>query len=158
MAGKIGDVAEKFGLTTRTLRFYEECGLLVPGRSSGKTRHFSRDDERRLTAIVELVNAGCSISEISELAKIRSQSKSGNSASAKVKQVLKVLHSKVTDKMNELHEIEKDITRTIQNIDGCRDCRKKPVRDICLSCNVLKDQNKWSLLNLIVEQEDESNI
>ena len=48
---RIGDVVERTGLTHRTLRHYDELGLLSPsGRSSGDYRLYSEDDLRRLLA------------------------------------------------------------------------------------------------------------
>src|SRR5215211_5737894 len=44
----IGELAREFGLTTRAIRFYEDCGLLRPGRA-GKNRVYTARDRARLT-------------------------------------------------------------------------------------------------------------
>ena len=44
----IGELARDFGLTTRAIRFYEDCGLLRPARA-GKNRVYSVRDRARLT-------------------------------------------------------------------------------------------------------------
>jgi DNA-binding transcriptional MerR regulator len=52
---RIGEVAEQAGVSTRTLRYYQELGLLDPaGRSPGGTRRYSSADVARLRRILEL--------------------------------------------------------------------------------------------------------
>jgi len=54
---RIGEVAARAGVTTRTVRYYQEFGLLVPsGRSPGGTRRYSGGDVARLHRILELRN------------------------------------------------------------------------------------------------------
>ena len=49
---QIGQVAERTGLSLRTIRFYEENGLVVPtARSEGGFRLYSDDDVARLEVI-----------------------------------------------------------------------------------------------------------
>jgi DNA-binding transcriptional MerR regulator len=52
---RIGEVAERAGVTTRTLRYYQELGLLSPsGASPGGSRRYSEADVNRLLRILEL--------------------------------------------------------------------------------------------------------
>jgi len=52
---RIGEVAEQAGVSTRTLRYYQELGLLDPaGVSSGGSRRYSTRDVARLRRILEL--------------------------------------------------------------------------------------------------------
>jgi DNA-binding transcriptional MerR regulator len=49
---QIGEVAERTGLSLRTIRYYEEVGLVVPtGRSQGGFRLYSADDVERLQLV-----------------------------------------------------------------------------------------------------------
>jgi DNA-binding transcriptional MerR regulator len=51
----IGETAERAGVSPRTLRWYEEIGLLAPsGHSSGGARRYSQDDLTRIEHIREL--------------------------------------------------------------------------------------------------------
>ena len=63
---RIGELASEFGVTLRTLRFYEDKGLLVP-RRIGNTRLYSRRDRGRLTLIVLGRRLGFSLRDIGEL-------------------------------------------------------------------------------------------
>jgi DNA-binding transcriptional MerR regulator len=62
----IRDLVREFGLTARTLRFYEEKGLLSPGRS-GQERIYSRRDRARLQYVLMGRRVGFSLEEIQEM-------------------------------------------------------------------------------------------
>ena len=66
---KIQEVAADVGLTTRTIRYYEELGLLKPAaRSEGSYRLYDPDDLERLRFIKGLRDdAGFSLTEIGQL-------------------------------------------------------------------------------------------
>lgn len=62
---RIGEVASRSGLTHRTLRHYDEIGLLRPsGRTDVDYRLYSRDDVSRLLSIQQLKALGLSLAEI----------------------------------------------------------------------------------------------
>lgn len=62
----ITDLAQEFGVTTRTIRHYEEQGLLTPQRE-GMRRVFSARDRARLKLALRGKRLGLSLSGISEL-------------------------------------------------------------------------------------------
>jgi len=65
---RIQEVAEEVGLTTRSIRYYEEIGLLAPARSVGDYRLYDADDVERLRFIKALRDdAGFSLAEIGQL-------------------------------------------------------------------------------------------
>ncbi len=65
----IEQVATRTGMTKRTLRYYEEVGLLFPtGRTEGNYRRYSEEDVQRLGRIKELRDLlGFSLTDIREL-------------------------------------------------------------------------------------------
>jgi DNA-binding transcriptional MerR regulator len=62
----ISDLAREFEVTTRTIRFYEDQGLLSPARA-GATRVFSNRDRVRLKLALRGKRLGFSLAEIREL-------------------------------------------------------------------------------------------
>ena len=69
-AVRIGEVAELTGLTPRTIRYYEEIGLLGSGgeREQGKHRVYTEQDVDRIREIVRLKNLlGLSLEQLSQL-------------------------------------------------------------------------------------------
>ena len=65
----ISQLTKEFDISTRTLRFYEDEGLLQPERR-GRTRLYSPSDRRLIVKILMARRVGFSISEISELLKL----------------------------------------------------------------------------------------
>ena len=61
----ISELAAEFGLTPRTIRFYEDEGLISPGRS-GMNRVYSRRDRARLELICRGKRLGFSLAEVKE--------------------------------------------------------------------------------------------
>ena len=61
----ISELASEFGLTPRTIRFYEDEGLISPGRS-GMNRVYSRRDRARLELICRGKRLGFSLAEVKE--------------------------------------------------------------------------------------------
>lgn len=59
----IGDLAREFGVTLRTLRFYEDRGLITP-RRSGMTRLYSEKARSRLALILKGKHLGFTLTEI----------------------------------------------------------------------------------------------
>ncbi|WP_300268233.1 MerR family transcriptional regulator [Microbacterium sp.] len=64
---RIGEVAARAGVSRRSLRYYEEQGLLEATRSSSGQRHYGEDHVRRVRLIQTFFAAGLSSSTIREL-------------------------------------------------------------------------------------------
>jgi len=62
----IGDLAREFGVTLRTLRFYEDRGLLSPLRE-GMVRLYDGRDRTRLQIILKGKQLGFTLSEIRDM-------------------------------------------------------------------------------------------
>ncbi|NIW86644.1 MAG: MerR family transcriptional regulator, partial [Gammaproteobacteria bacterium] len=62
----IGDLAREFDVTPRTIRFYEDQGLLSPARS-GQNRVYTARDRTRLKLILRGKRLGFSLSEIRDI-------------------------------------------------------------------------------------------
>ena len=65
----IRELASEFGITTRTIRFYEEKGYLSPGRD-GTRRIYSANDRTSLRLILRGKRLGLSLDETADLIKM----------------------------------------------------------------------------------------
>jgi len=63
---RICDMAKQFGVSLRTLRFYEDKGLITPKRE-GNTRLYSRRERARLQLILLGRNVGFSLREVKQM-------------------------------------------------------------------------------------------
>ena len=61
---RVGEVAARLGLTLRTLKYYEELGLVTPGRSGSRYRLYSEADVARLERVRRMRALGLSLPTI----------------------------------------------------------------------------------------------
>lgn len=67
----IGELAERAGMSLRTIRHYDEVGLLVPsGRTTGGFRVYTEQDLERLLVIRRMKPLGFSLEEMAELLRV----------------------------------------------------------------------------------------
>ena len=65
----VRDAAERLGVTPRTLKYYEERGLVAPTRSEGRYRLYDEEDLKRFGRILRLRSLGFSLQGITEMLK-----------------------------------------------------------------------------------------
>ncbi|MFM0192984.1 MerR family transcriptional regulator [Paraburkholderia strydomiana] len=65
----VRDAAERLGVTPRTLKYYEERGLVSPARSEGRYRLYDDNDLQRFGRILRLRSLGFSLHGITEMLK-----------------------------------------------------------------------------------------
>lgn len=108
---QIGELARSLGITTRTIRYYEEIGLMgKTERPDGSTRTYSKDDILRLKFILKLKNLGISLKEIEELSDIFDiNQKNFNKITPKLIEILDNHIAKVDEKMASLSSLRSDI-------------------------------------------------
>ncbi|MBP1971534.1 DNA-binding transcriptional MerR regulator [Virgibacillus natechei] len=73
----ISELASHFAVSTRTIRYYEEIGLLNPVRSEGGQRIFTKKEKIRLKLVFRGKKYGFSLEEIREMIKLFDQDPSG---------------------------------------------------------------------------------
>lgn len=98
----ISELSKEFGITTRSIRFYEDEGLLEPTRR-GQNRIYSRRDRVRLMLILRGKRLGFSLAEIRELFELY-DSNPTNSA-AQLRQMLSIISEKKASLEQQLRDI-----------------------------------------------------
>ena len=63
----ISDLASEFNITSRSIRFYEEKGLIQPDRTTGNQRRYTKQDRIRLKLILRGKRFGYSLEEIAKM-------------------------------------------------------------------------------------------
>ncbi|MCO5089387.1 MerR family DNA-binding transcriptional regulator [Bosea sp. (in: a-proteobacteria)] len=116
----IGDLARDFGVTLRTLRFYESRGLITPTRS-GMTRIYSPRDRARLALILKGKQLGFTLVEIrAMLASEDSKGAAGGEAAAvgglqlsreQIVEQLELLRRQRTEIEDAIAELEASLSR-----------------------------------------------
>jgi len=119
---RIGELAARTGVSVRSLRYYEEQGLLVSTRSSGGQRHFTEDDIERVDFIQRLYVAGLSSRTILELMPCRYAPSDENSDAAleRMAQERDRLSAHITELLHTRDSLDGLITAARADRDGRR--------------------------------------
>ncbi len=130
---QIGEVAERTGVTQRTLRFYEEKGLLKPpSRLEGGFRLYSEDDVKRVEQIKRLQTLlGFTLADIKEMVEaeeVKMQIKAEyrkdaeiSERRAKLQRAIEVTERQVAvvdQKVGSLEEMKADLERKLATLRG----------------------------------------
>lgn len=105
----ITELTREFGISTRTLRFYEDEGLIAPVRR-GRTRLFRPSDRHLLKQILRGKRLGFSIAEIHEIIQMYREPPGETGQ-------LKLLMKRVEEKRADLRQKRRDIDETVTELD-----------------------------------------
>jgi DNA-binding transcriptional MerR regulator len=107
---RIGEMAAKVGMTERTIRYYEELGLLESvKRLDGGTRVYTDDDVRRLKFIRKLKVLGLSLQEMRELDGLYQQRRSNRIVLPRLIELLDAHLDTVDGRIAELQALRDEI-------------------------------------------------
>ena len=107
---RIGELAARVGLTERTIRYYEELGLLESvKRLEGGVRVYTDDDVRRLTYIRKLKTLGLSLQEMLELENLYRRQRSNRTVLPRLMELLDSHLGTLNERMSELQALRDEI-------------------------------------------------
>ena len=106
----ITELTREFGVSTRTLRFYEDEGLIHPERR-GRTRLFRAADRHLIKDILRGRRIGFTIAELREIIQVY-KDPPGESGQ------LRLLMKRVEEKREELHQKRRDIEETLDELNN----------------------------------------
>src|SRR5512146_1377554 len=105
-----GDLARATGNTVRTIRFYEEEGLLMPAVvSDGGHRRYTEDDLERLQLITDLRELGLSLCEIRSILQLRSGCHNAAEFAIRFQQVLAGHLEQAQRRLERLKRVKKEL-------------------------------------------------
>lgn len=130
-----GEMARLSNTTLRTVRFYEEAGILAPiARTEGGHRVFERPQLERLMLVADMREAGLSLEEIRELLETKHKARSGGAAAEAACQILSKHVAELNAKINVLSRLKEDLERTAAATGACNGCEQPDFPDHCDQC------------------------
>ncbi|ALV28020.1 MerR family transcriptional regulator [Pannonibacter sp. Q-1] len=115
----ISEMSENFGVTLRTLRFYEEKGLINPVRK-GARRFYSARDVGRMRVILQAKKIGLTLTEIRRVLKLvesstprRSQLEELRGICASQQDMLREQHALLQEQVAEVDHVMQSLDRLI---------------------------------------------
>ena len=111
----IGDAATHSGLPAKTIRYYEDIGLVAPGRSGNGYRDFSDTDLHKLAFVQRARSLGFSIEECRALLSLYDDR---DRASADVKALAKAHLKQIEEKIAGLQAMQKTLGNLVHKCHG----------------------------------------
>jgi len=105
----ISELSEAFGISARTIRFYETKQLLSPRRIGGN-RVYSYSDKIRLALILRAKRLGFSLTDIREYIELYD-------ADPNHKEQIQLLLAKVERRIDELKQQQEDLVTTLHELE-----------------------------------------
>jgi DNA-binding transcriptional MerR regulator len=143
-----GEVAELLGVTLRTLRYYEEQGLVTPSRTDKGTRYYSDFAVQRLEVCVRLAAVGVPIRTLKQLATTRPSSASGEESSHQLAEIFASIRADLRASLANLRYLLSDLEKTERLVRTCWDCPNRPNRLDCPDCPCEKQIDSAFILHL----------
>ncbi len=126
---RIGALADQAGVSAKTLRFYEQAGLLPePERTSAGYRDYSADAVHRVRFIRAAQTAGLHLAEIADVLAIRD---SGAPPCAHVRALVDAHLTEVRARLAELRRTERELLRLAERA-AAQDPADCAAADICV--------------------------
>jgi len=113
----IGELAKQFDITTRSIRFYEDEGLLSPKRQ-GQQRIYTNKDKVRLKLILRGKRLGFSLAETRRLFELYD---ADNSSAAQLQKVLELISEKKVSLKQQMEDINVLLTELSGLEQRCQD-------------------------------------
>jgi len=125
---QISDVAHQTGTTPKTLRFYEEVGILqIPERTSGGYRDYDESVITRIAFVKAGQSIGLSLAEVRNLLRIRDEGVSPCTAAI---DLLEAHLAEIGRRIRELRSLKKDIAE-LRATASKLDAANCPPESIC---------------------------
>jgi MerR family transcriptional regulator, copper efflux regulator len=111
----VGDAALKSGLPAKTIRYYEDIGLISPARADNGYRDYSGDDIHRLAFLRRARRLGFSIDDCRQLMALYGDQER---ASHDVREIASAHVAAITKKIRELEQMRATLQKLIHACHG----------------------------------------
>src|SRR5215207_4258510 len=111
---RIGELAEQAGVTPRTIRYYEDLGLLGPNEREGHGfRYYTETELTRLKKIDALKQLGLSLEEVGEILPLYCDDPTGVRGKRRVLEILQQSLIETDEKIESLQRFRADLQANI---------------------------------------------
>jgi DNA-binding transcriptional MerR regulator len=116
---RIGELAQASGMPPKTIRFYEEIGLLPPAqRAENRYRVYNQEDVQRLRFIRNARTLDFSIDDLKEVLDLRDR---GEAPCRYVSHLLKTKHIEIEVRIRQLQELQQELQQLLDQASSLPD-------------------------------------
>jgi DNA-binding transcriptional MerR regulator len=154
---RIGELARLTDSTTRTLRYYEELGLLEPIRNTSGQRLYSEDCLKRLDYIHQMKSGGFALNEIKNLFDSWQTNQTGAQAAGATIHLVQKKLDEINKAQKELATLSQELQTMISFLLNCQTCEHEPNVKDCGECSK-NDMPTPAMLKNILKTKEGSNV
>lgn len=133
-----GDMARLSNSTLRTVRFYQQEGLIEPERRSAcGHRLFTGRELMKLQLALDLREAGLSLQDIKDLFSLKADCACPEEASERMSHVLKEQIGTMQQKIAKLRKLREELTAMVSVLTECQSCEEGNFPMACEQCDVV---------------------
>lgn len=130
----IGSVANRLNVSQRTVRYYEELGLISSERTEGGYRVFSETQIEKLKTILALKDIGMSLDEIKKFLSLRQHGMSGSETAGDLLDYLKKKTAEIKQAIEKYSSLAKELEEVTALVENCKCCHHETSEGICEKC------------------------
>lgn len=146
---KIGGLARQCGLSERTLRYYEQLGIITPTRTAGGTRLYRESDVEVAIVAQRMRDLDIPVELIRSIATKRREFPTGDQSGAAMTKILEAQIDKLGERASKVLSLQDEMIRTVRLLQGCRGCENKPSPEDCPDCPMEKAEDRPAVVQLI---------
>lgn len=138
---RIGELARRAGTTMRTIRYYEERGLLSPSaRTKGGFRLYEERELKRLHVIRRLQQLDIPLAQVKALFDRRSQGRPAAEIAPDLSRALQDQLATLGGKIQRFRALQESVENSLALLRACAQCSQIPGPGSCGSCPAIAAQ------------------
>lgn len=148
----IGDISQSLGLSQRTIRYYEELGLIHPQRTEGGFRIYSKCDVDTIRMILSFKDLGMALEDIREIF-----APTGGLSVESISRLRSQLASKRREfdsKIKEYNYGIKQIDMVLKILSRCIKCGRPSEVGVCGECLKRRGKDSSPLIATLLSREE----
>lgn len=151
-----GDLARRIGTTLRTVRFYEEAGMLKPSAvGKGGRRLYTEQDLERLALITDLRELDLSLEEIKGLLEMKEGCSTAPELAERFGQALSAQLERTQKRLAALKRLGEEFSAALEILGSCRSCVSVLQSRGCNQCDVVAREETPRIIKIVVGTQDE---
>lgn len=150
---RIGDLARKAGTTMRTIRYYEQLGLIAPAtRTKGGFRLYEEDELRKLRLIKNLQLVDTPLAQVKAFFDQRQRGRVASDIAPGISRLLQQQLREVEKRIVQYRAVQDSLRETIEILRCCAECSLEPGPEVCPRCPVVASRTEIPLhMQAIIE-------
>lgn len=143
---RIGDLARKAGTTMRTIRYYEQLGLIAPAaRTRGGFRLYEEEELRKLRLIKNLQLVETPLAQVKAFFDQRRQGRAASDIATGISRLLEQQLREVEHRIAQFRATEASLRETIEILRCCSECSLEPGPQVCPRCPAITSRGEIPL-------------